>query len=189
MLNMKAQACTFPFGVTQMIEVLISKEKIAARVKEIGAEIARDFAGLPIVMLCTLMGGVTFMADLAREIDLDIEMEFIKVSSYGNNSQPDGTIKLDYPVKLDLNGKHVILVEDIVDMGYTAKWLLAFLQEMQPASVKLCTLLDKPDRRKVQGVKIDYLGFSIPDEFVVGYGLDYAQKYRNLPYVGKLEVK
>jgi hypoxanthine phosphoribosyltransferase len=175
--------------MSDKVEILISREKIATRVKEIAAEITRDYAGKPITMLCTLKGAVIFLADLAREVDLDIQLEFIKVSSYGNNAESAGKVTLDCPVSMDLSGRHVILVEDIVDMGYTANWLLEFLQSLNPASVKLCSLLDKPERRKAEGVNIDYTGFSIPDEFVVGYGLDYAQKYRNLPYIGKVTIE
>jgi hypoxanthine phosphoribosyltransferase len=176
-------------AVSANIEVLISKEQIAARVKEIAAEITQEFYGKPITLLCTLKGGVIFTADLAREIDLDIQLEFIKVSSYGSNTESTGKVKLESPFAIDLTERHVILVEDIVDMGYTAKWLMEFLQSQSPATLKLCSLLDKPDRRKVADIKIDYLGFSIPDKFVVGYGLDYNQEHRTLPYVGILKMR
>ncbi|MCL1844456.1 MAG: hypoxanthine phosphoribosyltransferase [Defluviitaleaceae bacterium] len=169
-------------------EVLIPAEKIAARVKELAAEISRDYAGKKVTLLGTLKGAVIFFADLAREITVPIEMEFIKVSSYGNAAESTGQVRLDAPERLELAGRHIILVEDIVDMGYTASWLREFLQGESPASLAICSLLDKPDRRKIP-VKVEYLGFSIPDEFVVGYGLDYAQNYRNLPYIGKIEVK
>jgi len=170
------------------IEKLMPAEEISKRVKELAAEITRDYAGKTITLLCTLKGAAIFLADLAREIDLDVRMEFIKVSSYGNNLKSDGKIQLEYPEKTDLEGKNVIVVEDIVDMGYTASWLMKYLRESKPASLKLCALLDKPARRKTE-VEIDYLGFSIPDEFVVGYGLDFAQKHRCLPYLGKIIYK
>lgn len=169
-------------------EVLISAEKIAARVKELAAEISRDYAGKRIVLIGTLRGATIFLADLAREITVPLEMDFVKVSSYGDACESSGQVRLDYPEKHEIEGRDVILVEDIIDMGYTARWLREFLLTQQPASLALCALLDKPERRVVP-VEIEYLGFSIPDEFVVGYGLDYAQKYRNLPYVGKIEVK
>ncbi|MCL2356326.1 MAG: hypoxanthine phosphoribosyltransferase [Defluviitaleaceae bacterium] len=167
--------------------VLISAEKIAARVQELAAEISCDYAGKKITLIGTLKGAVIFFADLARSIDVPLEMEFIKVSSYGKSSESSGEVRLESPEKLNIEGRDIILVEDIVDMGYTARWLREFLESQNPASLALCTLLDKPDRRKVP-VKVEYTGFSIPDLFVVGYGLDYAQKYRNLPYIGKVEV-
>jgi hypoxanthine phosphoribosyltransferase len=168
------------------IDILIDRETIAARVKELAAEISRDYAGKTVTLLCMLKGSIIFFADLAREIDLDVEMEFMKVSSYGGNKESAGKVKLDYPPDGDLSGKHVILVEDIIDMGYTAKWLINHLQSLKPASFALCVLLDKPERRKVH-VETEYLGFIIPDEFIVGYGLDFSQKYRNLPFVGILK--
>ena len=173
----------------EAIETLISAGEISKRVKELAAEITRDYAGKTVTLLCTLKGAMIFIADLSREIRLDLRLEFIKVSSYGNASESSGKIKLEYPEKLDLEGKDVIIVEDIVDMGYTASWLKNYLQGFNPASLKLCALLDKPERREVKDVTIEYLGFTIPDEFVVGYGLDYAQKYRCLPYLGKLVLK
>jgi hypoxanthine phosphoribosyltransferase len=170
------------------IEILIGAEEIHTRVKELAALISRDYAGKTLTLLCTLKGAVIFLADLAREISLDVRMEFIKVSSYGNDSQSDGKIKLDYPEKIELENKNIIIVEDIVDMGYTASWLLEYLREFNPASLKLCALLDKPERRKIP-VEIDYLGFTIPDEFVVGYGLDFAQQHRCLPFIGKIKMR
>lgn len=165
---------------------LLGAGEIAARVREMAAEISRDFAGREIALLGTLKGAAIFFSDLAREIDLPVLFEFIKVSSYSTGSEPDGEVRLDFPFQMDLTGKNVIIVEDIVDMGYTARWLREYLSSHNPACVRLCALLDKPERRRVD-VKIDYLGFTIPDKFVVGYGLDYAQKYRNLPFVGVLQ--
>ena len=164
----------------------LSAEKIAAKVAEIAAEINRDFAGKQVTLLGTLKGATIFLADLARAVTVPVTLEFIKVSSYGGCSESTGEVRLDFPFQMDLKGQNVIIVEDIVDMGYTARWLREYLQSFDPAELRLCTLLDKPDRRKVP-VKIDYAGFSIPDEFVVGYGLDFAQRYRNLPYVGILK--
>jgi hypoxanthine phosphoribosyltransferase len=171
----------------ETVEEYLSVEKIAARVKELAAEITRDYHGESIMLLGTLKGAVIFLADIAREIDLKIDIEFIKVSSYGENSESSGELRFDYQPNINFTNRHIIIVEDIVDMGYTASWLREFLQSQSPASVKLCALLDKPERRKVPDVKIEYLGFTIPDEFVVGYGLDFAQRYRNLPYVGILK--
>ncbi|MCL1877775.1 MAG: hypoxanthine phosphoribosyltransferase [Defluviitaleaceae bacterium] len=168
--------------------VLIPEEKITTRVKELAAEISRDYAGKKLTLIGTLKGAVIFFSDLAREITVPIEMEFVKISSYGMGTESTGQVRLDAPERLELADRHIILVEDIVDMGYTASWLREFIESQHPASFALCSLLDKPDRRKVP-VTIEYLGFSIPDEFVVGYGLDYAQQYRNLPYVGKIEVE
>ncbi|MCL2576581.1 MAG: hypoxanthine phosphoribosyltransferase [Defluviitaleaceae bacterium] len=172
----------------ETVSVLISAEQISARVKALAAGITRDYAGHQVTLVCTLKGAVIFLADLAREIKLDVQLEFVKVSSYDDKARSEGDIKLDYPSKLDIKGRHVIIVEDIVDMGYTARWLQGYMKEFSPASVRLCALLDKPERRKVQGVEIEYLGFKIPDKFVVGYGMDYAQRYRNLPYVGVLQI-
>jgi hypoxanthine phosphoribosyltransferase len=172
------------------LSVLISAEQIASRVKKIAEEINKDYAGHSITLICTLKGAVVFLADLMREIKLDTQLEFIKVSSYGEDgkTEVEGHVQLDFPLKIDLRGRHVIIVEDIVDMGYTAKWLQDYMKGLSPATVRLCTLLDKPSRRKAQGIEIEYLGFTIPDKFVVGYGLDYAQRHRNLPYVACLEI-
>jgi len=172
----------------ETVSVLLSAEQIAARVRALAAGITKDYAGHQITLVCTLKGAVIFLADLAREIKLDVQFEFVKVTSYGDKTEGDGGIKLDFPTEMDLKGRHVIIVEDIVDLGYTAKWLQGYMKGFSPASVRLCALLDKPERRKVQGVDIEYLGFKIPDKFVVGYGMDYAQRYRNLPYVGVLEI-
>jgi hypoxanthine phosphoribosyltransferase len=171
-----------------MITEMLSAEQLSARVKELAAQITRDYAGKSVTLIGTLKGAVIFLADLAREIDLPVNLEFIKVSSYGENSESDGNIRLDFPIQLDLAGQNVIIVEDIVDMGYTAKWLREYLSGFSPASLALCALLDKPDRRKADGVTIEYLGFTIPDEFVVGYGLDCAQQHRTLPFIGKLQI-
>ncbi|MCL2225916.1 MAG: hypoxanthine phosphoribosyltransferase [Defluviitaleaceae bacterium] len=172
----------------EAVTELIGAEKIAARVKELAAEITRDYEGNEVVFIGVLRGAVVFFSDLIREVKLDAQLDFVKVSSYGDSSKSDGKIQLDYPPDTDLTGRHVILVEDIVDMGYTAKWLREHFEIYSPASLKICALLDKPERRKVPDVTIDYLGFTIPDEFVVGYGLDYSQRHRNLPFIGKIEL-
>jgi len=170
------------------ITELISSSEISVRVKELAVQITRDYAGEELTLICALKGGVVFFADLMREIDLPVRLEFVKVSSYGESSESSGKLQMDFPIKTDLTGKHVLIVEDIVDMGYTARWLREYFAGLLPKSVKLCALLDKPERRKVEACA-DYVGFTIPDEFVVGYGLDYAQQHRNLPFIGKLKIE
>lgn len=169
------------------MEILFSAEQISERVKQIAGEITRDYEGKPVTFICMLKGATIFFSDLIRAVDLDVEIEFLKASSYGDNSAPDGVVSIDYPLDLDIAGRHVILVEDIVDMGFTAAKLMEMLQKKQPASLRLCAFLDKPERRKMDDVEIHYLGYTIPNEFVVGYGLDYGQKHRNLPYLGVLK--
>jgi len=170
------------------IRVFIPQEEISLRVAALAAEITRDYSGQRIIMVGSLKGAVVFMADLARQIACDVEFEFIHISSYGNSSVSEGQIRLDKDVGMDLSGRHVLIVEDIADSGHSLAFLRDHLSFMQPATLKVCALLDKPDRRRVEGLILDYIGFSIPDRFVVGYGLDYAQRYRNLPYIGILET-
>ena len=177
--------------MNESIRPLLSKEEIAARLTELAAEIAQDYAGKPLTLLCTLKGATIFLSDLVRLLSPPVfqdivEIDFITASSYGDKTETSGVVKLDKPVSLDLEGKHVILVEDIVDTGHTARCLFDYLSKQNVASLKLCSLLDKPSRREAKEITCDYLAFSIPDEFVVGYGLDYAQRYRNLPYIGVL---
>jgi len=167
---------------------MFSAEEISGRVKELAAEISRDYTNCEIILVCVLKGALFFVADLAREITVPVQIDCIKVSSYGENSESSGEIRLELAPSSNFSEKHVVIVEDIVDMGYTARWLRKYFSQFSPASVKLCALLDKPSRRKVSTAKIDYLGFTIPDEFVVGYGLDFAQNFRNLPYIAKKEV-
>jgi len=168
----------------EQIEALISEEEITIRVNELAKEIEKDYEGLPITLIGTLTGAIFFLTDLSRKINLQQEIDFLKASSYGDGTTSTGDVRLILTPKLQVEGRHVILIEDIVDTGYTSAFLVGFLEFHKPASLKLCALLSKPDRRVVHGVNIDYLGFSIPDEFVVGYGLDCAQKYRNLPFIG-----
>ena len=170
----------------EKIEMLITEEQIKKRVAELAAEIAQDFGDKPVTLLCTLKGAMFFLADLARGLGANVEIDFIKASSYGNRTKSDGVVQLEHFPGTILAGRHVVLVEDIVDSGYTVSYLRKYITEQGPASLKLCSLLDKPNRREVHGIKTDYLGFTIPDEFVVGYGLDYSQRYRNLPYIGIL---
>ncbi|WP_378955345.1 hypoxanthine phosphoribosyltransferase [Pelosinus sp. sgz500959] len=166
--------------------VLLSAEELAKRIEEIGAEITEDYAGKEILMIGVLRGAVLFMADLARAIKVPVAIDFMAVSSYGSGTSSSGVVRILKDLDEDVAGKHVLVVEDIIDSGLTLNYLLDNLKSRKPASIKLCTLLNKPERRKVQ-VNIDYNGFDVPDYFVVGYGLDYAEKYRNLPFIGILK--
>ncbi len=166
---------------------LISKEKLAARVKELGKQITQDYkAQDDLVLLCVLKGSVIFLADLCREIELPCSLDFIGIASYGDETQSSGVVKITSDVSKPIADKHVIVVEDIIDTGLTAEYLLENLHTRHPKSVRLCSLLHKPDRTERE-VPIDYLGFKVPDKFVVGYGLDAAQKYRNLDFIGYIE--
>ena len=161
-------------------KILISNEEIVRKVKELGQRITNDFKNEKITLVCILKGSIYFFADLSKEIDLDAKLEFIRVASYkGQNST--GIIDLKLDLDESVKDKNVIIVEDIVDTGRTMKYLMDYLQEQKPKSLKLCSLLDKPDKRIVEDLKVDYVGFTIPDYYVCGYGLDMKQKYRNLP--------
>ena len=166
--------------------VLLSAEALAKRVAEIGAEITADYAGKEILMIGVLRGAVVFMVDLARTIKVPVAIDFMAVSSYGAGTSSSGVVRILKDLDEDVEGKHVLVVEDIIDSGLTLNYLMDHLKSRKPASIKLCTLLNKPERRKVN-VHIDYNGFNVPDYFVVGYGLDYAEKYRNLPFIGILK--
>ncbi|MBQ7359408.1 MAG: hypoxanthine phosphoribosyltransferase [Lachnospiraceae bacterium] len=167
----------------ERIEVLLSEDEVDARIKAIGEQISRDYEGKEVHLVCVLKGGTFFMCELAKRITVPVSMDFMSVSSYGNETKSSGVVRIVKDLDEPLKGKDVIVVEDIVDSGRTLSYLLEMLRDRGPASLRLCTLLDKPDRRVVH-VDVDYTGFQIPDEFVVGYGLDYAQRYRNLPYIG-----
>ena len=170
-------------------KVLISEEQLQAKVAELGAQISRDYEGKDLLLVSILKGSVVFMADLMRAITEPCSIDFMVVSSYGGaNTTSTGLVKIVKDLDQDLSGKDVLIVEDIIDSGRTLSYLLRILKGRHPASVRLCTLLDKPERR-VTDVAVDYCCFNIPDEFVVGYGLDYAQKYRNLPYIGVVELE
>lgn len=171
-----------------IVEVLISREKVEERIKEVAKEIEKDYAGKDLVCVGLLKGSVMFMADLIKSIDLDLRIDFMKVSSYGSGTNSTGVVKILKDVDVDLAGKDVLIVEDIIDTGLTILNVKDFLSKKNPNSVKVCTLLDKPSRRVVE-VKGEYVGFEIPDEFVVGYGLDLDEKYRNLPFVGRFVRK
>jgi len=173
--------------MSEKIDVMIPEEEVDARIKELGEQISKDYEGKTVHLVCVLKGGTFFMCELAKRITVPVTMDFMSVSSYGNDTKSSGVVKIVKDLDQPLNDKHVIVVEDIVDSGNTLSYLLKILSERKPASLALCTLLDKPDRR-VANVAVDYTGFEIPDAFVVGYGLDYAQKYRNLPFIGVVEL-
>ena len=166
-------------------ELLVTREELTRRVAELGEAITRDYAGEPIVAVCILKGAAVFFTDLIRTIDLPMSIDFMAISSYGNSTKSSGVVRINKDLDKDITGKHVLVVEDIIDSGLTLSFLRDNLLSRGAKSLKICTLLDKPERRKVD-LTVDYKGFVIPDEFVVGYGLDYAEKYRNLPDIGVL---
>lgn len=163
-------------------KILYSKEEIAKRVNELGKQITKDFKGEKITLVCILRGSVVFFADLLREINLDVDIDFISVSSYGSGTTTSGEVNLIKDLGAPIKDKNIILVEDIIDTGTTLSYLKRILAARNPKTIKICSILDKPSRRKLE-LHGDYVGFTIPDEFVVGYGLDYDQKYRNIPEV------
>lgn len=169
--------------MAEHVKVLLSEEEVDARIKEIGEQISKDYEGKELHMICVLKGGTFFMCELAKRVSVPVSLDFMAVSSYGGDTKSSGVVKIVKDLDESIKDKDVLIVEDIVDSGRTLSYLMEMLRDRGPASIRLCTLLDKPDRRVVQ-VPVDYTGFQIPDEFVVGYGLDYAQKYRNLPYIG-----
>ncbi|NLK22167.1 MAG: hypoxanthine phosphoribosyltransferase [Epulopiscium sp.] len=168
------------------LEILLSEEKIRSRIKELGSQITKDYKGKEICLICVLKGGVMFMVDLSKEINLLVEMDFMAISSYGNESTSSGIVKIIKDLDEPIEGKHVLIVEDIIDSGRTLSYLVKILNDRNPASLRICTLLDKPEKR-ITNVKVDYVGFTIPDKFVLGYGLDYMQKYRNIPYIAVMK--
>jgi hypoxanthine phosphoribosyltransferase len=167
-------------------EILLTESQIAEKVKELGRILSDEYRGLNPLVICVLKGAVPFMADLIRQMDIPCEMDFMAVSSYGSSTQSSGVVRILKDLDTPVQNRHVIVVEDIMDSGLTLSRLVELLKHRDAASVKVVTLLDKPDRRKVD-ISPDYSGFTIPDEFVVGYGLDYAEKYRNLPFIGILK--
>ena len=172
--------------MAERVKVLVPEEDVAKRIKELGEQISKDYAGKQVHLICVLKGGVFFMCELAKRITVPVSMDFMSVSSYGDGTKSSGVVKIAKDLDETLEGKNVLIVEDIIDSGRTLYYLMDILSKRNPESMKLCTLLDKPERR-VKDVKVDYVGFNIPDEFVVGYGLDYAQRYRNLPFIGVVE--
>lgn len=172
--------------MAERIRVLLSEEEVNERIRQIGEQISRDYEGRQVHLICVLKGGSFFMCELAKRITVPVSLDFMSVSSYGGGTKSSGVVKIVKDLDEPLDGKDVIVVEDIVDSGRTLSYLLELLGKRNPRSLALCTMLDKPERRVVD-VKVDYTGFNIPDEFVVGYGLDYDQRYRNLPYIGVVE--
>ena len=169
------------------IRVLLSEEEVNKRISEVAEQITRDYQGKEIHLICILKGGVFFTCELAKRLDLPVTLDFMSVSSYGNDTTSSGVVRIVKDLDEPLAGKDVLIVEDIIDSGRTLSYLIEVLKQRGPKSIRLCTLLDKPERRVKKQVTVDYTCFTIPDEFVVGYGLDYAQKYRNLPYIGVVE--
>ncbi|HEU5201711.1 MAG TPA: hypoxanthine phosphoribosyltransferase [Nitrospira sp.] len=167
---------------------MVTQEEMRARIKELGKQIATDYAGKDLVLVGVLKGAYAFYADLARAIRIPMRVDFLIVASYGGQSKTSGKVKVITELTEDVKGKDVLLVEDIVDSGLTVQYLVKTLAKHKPKSIKVCTLLSKPDRRTID-VQLDYVGFKIPNKYVVGYGLDYQQKYRNLPYLAVLDLE
>ncbi|MCI6738249.1 MAG: hypoxanthine phosphoribosyltransferase [Intestinibacter sp.] len=170
----------------KIAEVMLSEEQIKAKVVELGKKIEEDFKGQDLLVVGILKGASVFVSDLIRSINLDVNIDFMSVSSYGNAMESSGSVKILKDLDVDIKGKNVLIVEDIIDSGLTLSNLTRELNARDPKCLKICTLLDKPQRRKVD-IPVDYVGFVIEDKFIVGYGIDYAEKYRNLPYIGVVE--
>ena len=170
--------------MSEKIETLIDSEKVEQRIREVAAQINEDYQDSMLHLICVLKGGVYVMTELSKHLTIPVTMDFMSVSSYGDDTKSSGVVRILKDLDQPLEGKDVLIVEDIIDSGRTLSYLIDVLQRRNPASLRLCTLLDKPDRRVVEDVHADYCCFEIPDEFVVGCGLDYRQKYRNLPFVG-----
>ena len=173
--------------MSETVRELLSEEEVDKRIAEMAAQISKDYQGEQVHLLCILKGSVFFSCELAKRLTIPVSIDFMSVSSYGMDAKSSGVIKIVKDLDEDIEGKNVLVVEDIIDSGRTLHYLLGYLGSKNPKSLKLCTLLDKPEQR-VAKVDVDYTGFCIPDEFVVGYGLDYAQRYRNLPYIGVVEL-
>ena len=173
--------------MAEHIRVLLTEEEVDKRIQEIGEQISKDYAGKQVHLVCVLKGGSFFMCELAKRITVPVSLDFMSVSSYGAGTVSSGVVRIIKDLDEPLEGKNVLIVEDIIDSGRTLAYLIEVLKQRGPKDIRLCTLLDKPERRVKKQVKVDYTCFTIPDEFVVGYGLDYDQKYRNLPYIGVVE--
>ena len=171
----------------EKVDVLISEKEIDNRILEIADRINKDYEGEELTLICVLKGGVMFMCDLAKKLNLNVRLDFMSVSSYGSETKSSGVVKIIKDLDDSIDGKNVLVVEDIIDSGNTLSYLMDILKKRGPKSIKLCTLLDKPSRREKKDVFVDYVCFEIEDKFVVGYGLDYDQRYRNLPYIGVME--
>ena len=174
--------------MAETIKVLVPEEEVDKRIEELGRKISEDYAGRQVHLICVLKGGAFFMCELAKRISVPVSMDFMSVSSYGSGTESSGNIKINKDLDESIEGRDVIVVEDIIDSGNTLSRLIPMLKERKPASLKITTLLDKPERREVDDVQVDYVGFEIEDKFVVGYGLDYDQSYRDLPYIGIVEL-
>lgn len=172
--------------MSERIKVLISETEVDEKIEALGKQISKDYEGRQVHLICVLKGGAFFMCELAKRITTPVSLDFMSVSSYGDGTSSSGVVRIAKDLDESIEGKDVLIVEDIIDSGRTLYYLMDVLRQRHPNSLRLCTLLDKPERRE-KDVKVDYVGFEIPDEFVVGYGLDYAQKYRNLPYIGLVE--
>ena len=171
---------------SEIESILVSEEQLSKRIAELGEAITRDYKGQQLLLIGVLKGSVVFMADLMRRIDLDVSIDFMAVSSYGSGTKTSGQVRILKDLNQSVEGQNILIIEDILDSGVTLSYLTGLLWSRKPASIRLCTLLDKPERRRVD-VKPDYVGFTIPDAFVVGYGLDYDERFRQLPYVGILK--
>lgn len=168
-------------------EILFSRDQIATRVAALGQEISRDYAGRSPLLISVLKGAVYFLTDLSREIEIPLSLDFMAITSYGSARAQSGVVRLIKDLDVEITDRHVVLVEDVIDTGLTAGYLLRLLQARAPASLQICTLLDRPRRRILDSLPIAYRGFEIPDRFVVGYGLDYRERYRHLPFIGVLK--
>jgi len=172
--------------INDIKEVLLNEEVIKEKIKALGAQITEDYKGKDLILLGILKGSVMFMSDLMKEINLPCKMDFMAVSSYGDATQSSGIVKIIKDLDFEIKDKHIIIIEDIIDTGITLKYLMKYLSARNPSSLEIVCLLNKPERRKEQ-LDVKYLGFDVPDHFLVGYGLDYAETYRNLPYIGILK--
>ena len=170
------------------IRVLLTEEEVNKKISEVAAQINKDYEGKEVHLICILKGGVFFTCELAKRLTIPVSLDFMSVSSYGSDTKSSGVVKIIKDLDEPLEGKNVIIVEDIIDSGRTLAYLIEVLKQRNPKNIELCTLLDKPERRVKKQVQVKYTCFTIPDEFVVGYGLDYDQKYRNQPYIGVVEV-
>ena len=175
-------------AVADKIRVLLTEEEVNKKISEVAAQINKDYEGKEVHLICILKGGVFFTCELAKRLTIPVSLDFMSVSSYGSDTKSSGVVKIIKDLDEPLEGKNVIIVEDIIDSGRTLAYLIEVLKQRNPKNIELCTLLDKPERRVKKQVQVKYTCFTIPDEFVVGYGLDYDQKYRNLPYIGVVEV-
>ena len=175
--------------MAENVRVLLKEEEVEKRIAEVAAMINRDYEGKEVHLICILKGGVFFTCELAKRLTVPVSMDFMSVSSYGSGTESSGVVRIVKDLDESITGKNVLIVEDIIDSGRTLAYLIEILKQRHPESIHLCTLLDKPERRVKKQVKVDYTCFEIPDEFVVGFGLDYDQKYRNLPYIGVVEFQ